>query len=324
MTLQGEASFPSDVLCDADDVIDTSSFVDYRSRIFADNPDFSGKIAAAGAIEFPDSDTADAFLEELNNFGASHVVSDECPLSQIDFFDGTVAFKESPPGGGDQGAVGFAKVEPDVVVFVGYGDPTGMDPSEVQFLVQEQKQKMDAELNGGSSDDGDSSTVDTLEGALLAPDDVGTDFDQAITAVDPEVDYLCYSEPSADRSSATEVDEQLFGPDGSTEIAVVTLLFPDIDSASTYLADTEAFLDENIDGGCSLTIEPTDALEDSTSLDDSFTFTFDGGNGRSQATWAKLGNLVVVVIANPLTAVTVDDLVTTQIQRIDDTGLVSE
>ncbi len=98
MTLQGEAAFPSDVLCDADGVIDTSNFVDYRSRLFADNPDFSGKKAAAGAIEFPDSDSADAFLEELNNFGASHVVTDECPLQPIDFFDGTIAFRESPAG----------------------------------------------------------------------------------------------------------------------------------------------------------------------------------------------------------------------------------
>ena len=223
MTLQGEAAFPSDVLCDAEDVIDTSNFVDYRSRFFADNPDFSGKIAAAGAIEFPDSDSADAFLVQLTNFGASHVVSDECPLRPIDFFDGTVAFTETPPGGGDQGAIGFAKVEPDVVVFVGFGDPTGMDPSSVQFLVQVQKEKMDAELNGDTSDSGaddteagDESTLQLMQDSLLAPDDVGESFDQAITSVDPEVDYLCYSEASADRSSATEVDEQLFGPDGAT------------------------------------------------------------------------------------------------------------
>ena len=244
MTLQGEAAFPSDVLCDAEDVIDTSNFVDYRSRFFADNPDFSGKIAAAGAIEFPDSDSADAFLVQLNNFGASHVVSDECPLRPIDFFDGTVAFKETPPGGGDQGAIGFAKVEPDVVVFVGFGDPTGMDPSSVQFLVQVQKEKMDAELNGDTSDSGaddteagDESTLQLMQDSLLAPDDVGESFDQAITSVDPEVDYLCYSEASADRSSATEVDEQLFGPDGATEVAVVTLSFPDAASAADYLAD---------------------------------------------------------------------------------------
>ena len=179
MTLQGEAAFPSDVLCDAEGVIDTSNFVDYRSRLFADNPDFSGKNAAAGAIEFPDSDSADAFLDQLNNFGASHVVSDECPLHPVDFFDGTVAFKESPAGGGDQGAIGFAKVEPDVVVFVGFGDPTGMDPSAVQFLVQVQKEKMDAELNGGTSDSGadteagDESTLQLMQDSLLAPDDVG-------------------------------------------------------------------------------------------------------------------------------------------------------
>ena len=219
MTLQGEAAFPSDVLCDAEGVVDTSNFVDYRSRIFADNPDFSGKKAAAGAIEFPDSDSADAFLIELTNFGASHVVSDECPLQPVEFFDGTVAFRESPAGGGDQGAIGFAKVDPDVVVFVGYGDPTGMDPSSVQFLVQVQKEKMDAALNGDTSDSedtetGDESTLQLMQDSLLAPDDVGEGFDQAITSVDPEVDYLCYSEPSADRSGATEVDEQLFGPDG--------------------------------------------------------------------------------------------------------------
>ncbi len=160
VTLQGQAAFPSDVLCDAEDVIDTSNFVDYRSRLFADNPDFSGKKAAAGAIEFPDSDSADAFLLQLNDFGASHVVSDACPLQPVDFFDGTVAFKETPPGGGDQGAIGFAKVDPDVVVFVGFGDPTGMDTSSVQFLVQEQKQKMEAALNGT-----DSSADTTASGA---------------------------------------------------------------------------------------------------------------------------------------------------------------
>ena len=71
----------------------------------------------------------------------------------------------------------------------------------------------------------------------ITPDDVGTDFDQAITSVDPEVDYLCYAQPAADRSSATEVDEQLFGPDGATEIAVVTLSFPDAATAATYLTD---------------------------------------------------------------------------------------
>src|SRR5262249_35741415 len=136
MTLQGEAAFPGDVLCDAEEAIDTSNFVDYRSRLFADNPDFSGKKAAAGAIQFSDSDTADAFLEQVNNFAASHVVTDSCPLQPVDFFDGTVALKETPPNGGDQGAIGFAKVDPDVVVFVGFGDPTGMDPSSVQFLVQ--------------------------------------------------------------------------------------------------------------------------------------------------------------------------------------------
>ncbi len=260
VTLQGAVTFPSDVLCDADGVIGTSSFVDYRSRLFADNPDFSGKKAATGAIEFPDSDAADAFLEQLNNFGASHVVTDECPLTQVDFFDGTVAFKETPAGGGDQGAIGFAKVDPDVVVFVGVGDPTGMDPSEVQFLVQEQKQKMGALLNGDSGG-ADTSTLATLQGALLTPDDVGTGFDQTITSVDPEVDYLCFSTPSADRSAATEVDEQLFGPDGTSEVAIVTLSFPDAATAATYLADTEAFIDENIDGGCALTVEPTDALE---------------------------------------------------------------
>ena len=272
MTLQGEAAFPSDVLCDAEDVIDTSNFVDYRSRFFADSPDFSGKIAAAGAIEFPDSDSADAFLVQLTNFGASHVVSDECPLQPIDFFDGTVAFTETPPGGGDQGAIGFAKVEPDVVVFVGFGDPTGMDPSSVQFLVQVQKEKMDAELNGDTSDSGaddteagDESTLQLMQDSLLAPDDVGESFDQAITSVDPEVDYLCYSEASADRSSATEVDEQLFGPDGATEVAVVTLSFPDAASAADYLATTEAFLDENAQSGCALTPQPTDSLESSTS-----------------------------------------------------------
>ncbi len=331
VSLQGEAAFPGDVLCDADGVIDTSNFVDYRSRIFADNPDFSGKKAAAGAIEFPDSDSADAFLEELNNFGASHVVSDECPLQPVDFFDGTVAFKESPAGGGDQGAIGFAKVEPDVVVFVGFGDPTGMDPSSVQFLVQVQKEKMDAELNGGASDTGaddteagDESTLQLMQDSLLAPDDVGESFDQAITSVDPEVDYLCYGEASADRSSATEVDEQLFGPDGATEVAVVTLSFPEAASADDYLATTEAFLDENAQGGCALTPEPTDSLESSTTLDDSFTFTFDGGNGRSQATWAKLGNIVVVVIGNPLTAVSVDDLVSLQIGRFDEAGLITD
>ena len=331
MTLQGEAAFPSDVLCDAEDVIDTSNFVDYRSRFFADSPDFSGKIAAAGAIEFPDSDAADAFLVQLTNFGASHVVSDECPLQPVDFFDGTVAFRESPAGGGDQGAIGFAKVEPDVVVFVGFGDPTGMDPSSVQFLVQVQKEKMDAEVNGGTSDSGaadteagDESTLQLMQDSLLAPDDVGESFDQAITSVDPEVDYLCYGEASADRSSATEVDEQLFGPDGATEVAVVTLSFPDAASAGDYLATTETFLDENAQSGCALTPEPTDSLESSTTLDDSFTFTFDGGNGRSQATWAKLGNIVVVVIGNPLTAVSVDDLVSLQIGRFDEAGLITD
>jgi hypothetical protein len=318
------------VLCDADGVIDTSNFVDYRSRIFADNPDFSGKKAAAGAIEFPDSDSADAFLEQLNNFGASHVVSDECPLQPVDFFDGTVAFKESPAGGGDQGAIGFAKVEPDVVVFVGFGDPTGMDPSSVQFLVQVQKEKMDAELNGtidSGADDTeatDSSTLQLMQESLLAPDEVGEGFDQAITSVDPEVDYLCFSEPSADRSGATEVDEQLFGPDGATEVAIVTLSFADAASADDYLATTEAFLDENARSGCNLTPQPTDSLESSTTLDDAFTFTFDGGNGRSQATWAKLGNTVVVVIGNPLTAVSVDDLASLQIGRFDEAGLITD
>jgi len=330
VTLQGEAAFPSDVLCDAEDVIDTSSFVDYRSRIFADNPDFSGKKAAAGAIEFPDSDSADAFLEQLNNFGASHVVSDSCPLQPVDFFDGTVAFKESPAGGGDQGAIGFAKIDPDVVVFVGFGDPTGMDPSSVQFLVQEQKQKMEAALNGtDSSADttgaaADGSTLQEMQAALITPDDIGTDFDQAITSIDPEVDYLCYGEPSADRSTATEVDEQLFGSDGATEIAVVTLSFADAASAATYLTTTESFLTENARSGCNLTKQPTDALESSTTLDDSFSFTFDGGNGRSQATWAKLGNIVVVVIGNPLAAVPVDDLVSLQITKLSDAGLVTD
>ncbi len=345
VTLQGEAAFPSDVLCDAQDVIDTSSFVDYRSRLFADNPDFSGKKAAAGAIEFPDSASADAFLEELNNFGASHVVSDTCPLQPVDFFDGTVAFKESPAGGGDQGAIGFAKVDPDVVVFVGFGDPTGMDPSSVQFLVQEQKQKMEAALNGTDSsadttasgadttsifgaDNTDAaaggSTLQQMQAALITPADVGSDFDQAITSVDPEVDYLCFSQPSADRSAATEVDEQLLGPDGATEIGVVTLSFPDAASAATYLSTTESFLTQNARSGCNLTKQPTDALESSTTLDDSFTFTFDGGNGRSQATWAKLGNTVVVVIGNPLAAVPVDDLVSLQVSKLNDAGLVTD
>ncbi len=337
VTLQGEAAFPSDVLCDAEDVIDTSNFVDYRSRLFADNPDFSGKKAAAGAIEFPDSASADAFLLQLNDFGASHVVSDACPLQPVDFFDGTVAFKETPAGGGDQGAIGFAKVDPDVVVFVGFGDPTGMDTSSVQFLVQEQKQKMEAALNGTDSsadttsvfgadntDAAGGSTLQQMQAALITPDDVGTSFDQAITSVDPEVDYLCYSQPSADRSSATEVDEKLFGPDGATEVAVVTLSFPDAASAATYLSTTESFLTDNARSGCNLTAQPTDALESSTTLDDSFTFTFDGGNGRSQATWAKLGNTVVVVIGNPLAAVPVDDLVSLQVSNLNDAGLVTD
>ena len=183
-------------------------------------------------------------------------MSDACPLQPVDFFDGTVAFKETPAGGGDQGAIGFAKVDPDVVVFVGFGDPTGMDTSSVQFLVQEQKQKMEAALNGTDSsadttsvfgadntDAAGGSTLQQMQAALITPDDVGTSFDQAITSVDPEVDYLCYSQPSADRSSATEVDEKLFGPDGATEVAVVTLSFPDAASAATYLSTTESFLD---------------------------------------------------------------------------------
>ena len=99
VTLQGAGRRSRATCCATPtDVIDTSNFVDYRSRLFADNPDFSGKKAAAGAIEFPDSDSADAFLEQLNDFGASHVVTDECPLTQVDFFDGTVAFKETPRG----------------------------------------------------------------------------------------------------------------------------------------------------------------------------------------------------------------------------------
>ncbi len=159
-----------------------------------------------------------------------------------------------------------------------------------------------------------------MQAALITPDDVGTDFDQTITAVDPEVDYLCYSQPSADRSAATEVDEQLFGPDGATEIAVVTLSFPDAASAATYLSTTESFLTDNARSGCNLTQQPTDALESSTTLDDSFTFTFDGGNGRSQATWAKLGNTVVVVIGNPLAAVPVDDLVVAAGQQAERCG----
>ena len=190
---------------------------------------------------------------------------------------------------------------------------------------------MDAEVNAGTSDSGaddteagDESTLQLMQDSLLAPDDVGESFDQAITSVDPEVDYLCYGEASADRSSATEVDEQLFGPDGATEVAVVTLSFPDAASAGDYLATTEAFLDENAQSGCALTPEPTDSLESSTALDDSFTFTFDGGNGRSQATWAKLGNIVVVVIGNPLTAVSVDDLVSLQIGRFDEAGLITD
>ncbi len=190
---------------------------------------------------------------------------------------------------------------------------------------------MDAELNGETSDSGaddteasDDSTLQLMQDSLLTPDDVGEGFDQAITSVDPEVDYLCYGEPSADRSAATEVDEQLFGPDGATEVAIVTLSFPDAASAADYVATTEAFLDENAQGGCALTPEPTDSLESSASLDDSFTFTFDGGNGRSQATWAKLGNTVVVVIGNPLSAVPVDDLVALQISRLDDAGLVTD
>ena len=93
---------------------------------------------------------------------------------------------------------------------------------------------------------------------------------------------------------------------------------------ATTLATTETFLDENAQGGCALTPEPTDSLESSTTLDDSFTFTFDGGNGRSQATWAKLGNIVVVVIGNPLTAVSVDDLVSLQIGRFDEAGLITD
>ena len=248
-----------------------------------------------------------------------------------------MAFKESPAGGGDQGAIGFAKVDPDVVVFVGFGDPTGMDPSSVQFLVQEQKQKMEAAINGTDSSAGTTasgadntgaaaggSTLQQMQAALITPDDVGTNFDQAITSVDPEVDYLCYSQPSADRSSATEVDEKLFGPDGATEVAVVTLSFPDAASAATYLSTTESFLTDNARSGCNLTAQPTDALESSTTLDDSFTFTFDGGNGRSQATWAKLGNTVVVVIGNPLAAVPVDDLVSLQVSNLNDAGLVTD
>jgi hypothetical protein len=219
-----------------------------------------------------------------------------------------------------------------------------MDTSSVQFLVQEQKQKMEAALNGTDSsadttasgadttsifgadntDAAGGSTLQEMQAALITPDDIGTDFDQTITAVDPEVDYLCYSQPSADRSAATEVDEQLFGSDGATEIAIVTLSFPDADSAATYLSTTESFLTDNARSGCNLTQQPTDSLEASTTLDDSFAFTFDGGNGRSQATWAKLGNIVVVVIGNPVAAVPVDDLVGLQITKLDDAGLVTD
>ena len=255
VTLQGQAAFPGDVLCDAEDVIDTSNFVDYRSRLFADNPDFSGKKAAAGAIEFPDSDSADAFLLQLNDFGASHVVSEACPLQPVDFFDGTVAFKETPPVEGTKARSGSPRSNPTSWSSSASAIRRGWtrrrcssssrsrsrrwrlpSTAATRARIRPRAQTTPKLPRGGS-------TLQEMQAALIAPDDIGTDFDQTITAVDPEVDYLCYSQPSADRSAATEVDEQLFGSDGATEIAVVTLSFPDADSAATYLSTTESFLD---------------------------------------------------------------------------------
>ncbi|HTN80285.1 MAG TPA: hypothetical protein VMK16_11465, partial [Acidimicrobiales bacterium] len=328
LALQGTANFPADVLCDAPgDLLDVFKTTDYRSRLFADSPDFSGKKAAAGAIQFPDSDSADAFLQKLNDFGASHVPSDSCPLSQTDFFDGSVAFTEGTADVSNQGAIGFAKVGDDVVVFVGFGDPTGMDPSEVQFLVQEQKQKMEEAITGESSPSdsapGSSSTLQQQQAALIAPDTLGEGFEQSITSIDPELDYLCFSTPSADRSTATEVDEKLTSADGSSEVAIVTLVFPDTATASTYVTTTRDFLTQNARSGCNLTPQPADAVKSSGGLDDAFTFTFDGSNGRSQATWGQSGNVAVVVIGNPLTVGSVDDLVTQQMGNLSDAGLVT-
>ena len=266
VTLQGQAAFPSDVLCDAEDVIDTSNFVDYRSRLFADNPDFSGKKAAAGAIEFPDSDSADAFLLQLNDFGASHVVSDACPLQPVDFFDGTVAFKETPAGwrrprrdrvregrSRRRGLRRLRRSDGDGHV-VGAVPRAGAEAEDGGCPQRHRLERGHDGLGRGQTPmPPGGSTLQQMQAALITPDDVGTDFDQTITSVDPEVDYLCYSQPSADRSSATEVDEQLFGPDGATEIAVVTLSFPDAASAATYLSTTESFLTDNARSGCNLT-----------------------------------------------------------------------
>ncbi|HMK11509.1 MAG TPA: hypothetical protein VK461_08005, partial [Acidimicrobiales bacterium] len=325
LALQGTVSFPEDVLCDApDDLLDVFKTTDYQSRLFADSPDFSGKKAAAGAIEFPDSDAADAFLDQLNQFGASHVPSDSCPLSPIEFSDGSVAFQEGNADVADQGAIGFTKAGDDVVVFVGFGDPTGMDPSDVQFLVQVQKQKMVEALNSDTgAAPGSSSTIQDQQSALIAPDALGEGFEQAITAVDPELDYLCFSTPSADRSSATEVDETLTAADGASEVAIVTLVFPDATSASTYVTTTQDFLTQNARSGCNLTPQPADAVKSSGGLDAAFTFTFDGSNGRGQATWGQQGNVAVVVIGNPLTVGPVDDLVTQQMGNLADAGLVT-
>ena len=338
VTLQGEAAFPSDVLCDAEDVIDTSNFVDYRSRLFADNPDFSGKKAAAGAIEFPDSDSADAFLLQLNDFGASHVVSDACPLQPVDFFDGTVAFKETPAGGGDQGAIGFAKVDPDVVVFVGFGDPTGMDPSSVQFLVQEQKQKMEAALNGTDSsadttsifgadntDAAGGSTLQQMQAALITPDDVGTELRPGDHRGRPR-GRLPLLQPAVGRSLERDRGRRaaLRSRRRHRDRASSRSRSPTRRPPRPTSRRPRASSPTTPAAAATSPQQPTDALESSTTLDDSFTFTFDGGNGRSQATWAKLGNIVVVVIGNPLAAVPVDDLVSLQVSKLNDAGLVTD
>ena len=116
-------------------------------------------------------------------------------MQQADLGDGSIAFIESSAEVSEEGAVGFIKATDEIVSFVGHGDPTGMDPGVVAAMNVQQVSRIFEVVEGGAV----TPAVEDLEAALLVPDDLGGEFDETLTSIDPALDFMCFGEPRGGR-----------------------------------------------------------------------------------------------------------------------------
>ena len=311
-----EVALFADILCDADDFVDQSAIVDYQSRFF-DDPDAPGKVVAVGIIQFADIETADTFLAELDAFGVDHVPTEECPVQQADLGDGSIAFIESSAEVSEEGAVGFIKATDDIVSFVGHGDPTGMDPGVVAAMNVQQVSRIFEVVEGGAV----TPAVEDLEAALLVPDDLGGEFDETLTPIDPALDFMCFGEPAADASAAVHAGKELLAFDELSEVSVAVWAFPGVETASSFINDTQFFLTSNLEGDCNLFEQPIGVPGDE--VDFAFAIGFDGEFGVAVTAYGLRGNIVVAVTTDAAESFVVDELLTEQIRRLEEFGLVT-